>query len=190
MNEFAVIAIASILSSNIIACVGVGASGLQSEKRNFLFMLASSLALIVSTIISGLVCWAIYKYLLMRVGAEYLKLYLVVLMSVIMTFISRWVLKVATREIFFLFEVSYSLPIQTAINVGILLIVDMSRTFLNTMFELSMFCVGFLLVQFIFYAMHEKLDNGYVLKPARNVPVTLFMLSIVGMILYVIQTIF
>lgn len=187
MNEFAVIAVASIFTSNVVAVSGAGAASLQSEKKNFIFMLVSTLCTIVSSIISGLLFWVINRFVLARVGLEVLKLFVVVLLAVIMAFISRALLKAVTRETFYLYEASYSFPIQTAVNVGLLILVDYSRTFMKTMFEIAMFCVGYLLVQVIFYALHERLDNSYTLKPARNVPLTLFMLSIIGMILFVFE---
>ena len=187
MNEFAVIAIASIFSSNVITAAGFGAASLQSEKRNFLFMLISTMCLIVSTIISGLAFYLVNEFILAQVGAEYLKLFIVVLFATIMAFLSRALIKAVTKETYYLYETSYSLPIQVAVNTGILLLVDYGRTFMMTMFELAMFCVGYLLVQTLFLAIHDRIDNTSTLKPARNIPLMYVVLSIIGIILDVIE---
>lgn len=189
MNEFAVVALASIFSSNVMAVAGVGVASIQSQKKNFLFMLVTSMCAVVSIIVAGLACFGV-NMLLSRFDVEYLKMFVVVLLAIVTSFVSRLILKAATKEIYYVYETSYSFPIQTIVTAGTLLIVDFSRTFLMTMFELSMFCVGYLLVQVLFYALYERLDNSYVLKPARNIPVMLYTLSVIGMILYVVEMMF
>ena len=52
--DFAEIAIYAILSSNIVAIMGFGSVSLQTEKKNFLYMIAISMCSIVSIILSGL----------------------------------------------------------------------------------------------------------------------------------------
>ncbi len=190
MNEFALVAITAIFSSNVVCMAGVGAVSLQSEKRNFVYMLSSAMCIIVSVIIAGLVYFCINEYILVALGAEYLKLFVVLLLSVLMSFASRAILKVASKELFFIYEKSHGLPIQTAVCVGTLLLVNFAQRFLMVMFELAMFCVGFLLVQILFYALYERLDNSYTLKPARNIPVMLYTLSVVSMIFYVVGLFF
>lgn len=190
MSEFASVALVAIFSSNVVAISGIGAISLQSEKRNFLYMLVSSMCIIVSVIIAGLAYFTVNEYILVPLNAEELKLFVVMLFCVLLAFASRAILKVSTKEIFFIYEKSYGLPIQTAVCIGTIVLVDFAQDFLMVMFELAMFCVGFLLVQLLFYAMYARLDNSYTLKPARNVPVMLYTLSIVSIILYAIRMFF
>ena len=190
MSQFIVLAIAAIFSSNIVSVCGVGAITLQSEKKNFGYMLASTFCFILSIIVTGLLYCVIEKYVLIPLKADYLKLLVVVLISVTLAFISRAVLKPISKEVYFLYEKSYSLPVQSAVTIGTMFIVDFSADIFNVMFSLAMFCVGFLIVQIIFYALYEKLDNTYNLKPARNVPIMLFTLAIVSMILYTVGLFF
>jgi len=95
-----------------------------------------------------------------------------------------------SKEDYFLHERSYEFPIQVAVTVGALMVVDFSGTILMTMFTLGMFIVGYLLTQIIFYALYERLDNSYTLKPARNVPLMLFTLSVACMIFYAVSMCF
>ena len=190
MNEFAVIALSAILASNVVCVAGVGAISLQSEKRNFLYMLVSSMAIIVSVIIAGLVTYILNTYVLAPLNAEELRLFLVSLFSILMAFATHAILKAASHELFFIYEKSYGFPIQTAVTIGVLLLLNYTRTFLMTMFELSMFCVGFLIVQVLFYALYDRLDNHNTLKPARNIPLMLYSLGLVSLMLYVLGTMF
>ena len=89
---------------------------------------------------------------------------------------------------FYLYEKSYSFPVQIAVSIGFLLSINTANQLSMVMFELAMYCVGFILVQLIFYALYEKMDNKNTLKPAKNVPLMLFTLSIVSLLLYVVGT--
>lgn len=190
MPELISIAIMAILTSNIVSFAGVGAISLQSEKRSFKFMLISSISVITIFVLTGMMTFVFEKFVLVPLNAEFLKLYIIVLIVVVFAFIEKIILKKASREIYFLYEKSYSLPITVAVVVGSVLMVDFSFSFGLVMFELAMFSVGYVLVQVIFYALFERLDNTKVLKPARNVPLMLFTLSIVGMILYAVSLFF
>ena len=104
------------------------------------------------------------------------------ILAVIFTYISRYIVKVVSVEQFYLYEKSYQFAIQTITIVAVLLLINYSKPFLTVMFQLAMFSVGFMIVQLLFYPLYEKLDNTKVLKPARNVPLILYTLSILAMI--------
>ena len=80
MSEFASVALVAIFSSNVVAVSGIGAISLQSEKRNFLYMLVSSMCIIVSVIIAGLAYFTVNEYILAPLNAEELKLFVVMLL--------------------------------------------------------------------------------------------------------------
>jgi len=186
MSEFARIAILAIFSSNIIAVTGIGAISLQSEKRNFIFMLVSALCTTLPIIFSGLIYFVVENYILLPLNAEYLKLFVLAILVVVFSYLVRILLKKVSKEEFFLFEKTYGLPGQIAIGIGTLCLVDFANTFYIIMFELAMFSVGYLLIQIIFYALYERIDNRYTVKAARNVPLMLYSLSLISMVLYAI----
>ena len=190
MSEYALIAITAILSSNIVAMFGVGAVGLQSEKRSFKFMVVTSLMTVLSIVVSGMVYCLLEKYVLVKFELEYLKTFIVVCLSYSCAFISKSIIKLISKEQYYLYEKSYSLPAQVAVVVGALIIIEFKSDLLMSLYSLAMYGVGYLLVQFIFYGLYEKLDNNYVLKPARNVPVMLIALSFVSMVLYSVAMFF
>ena len=190
MSQFAVMAIVAIFSSNIISFTGIGAISLQAEKKNFGYMISSSICVALSVLVTGLIYKVLDQFLLARFDAQFLKLFIIVLFSLILSFLTRAILKAVSKEIFFLYEKSYSLAIHSAITIGTMFVIDFSAGILDVMFALAVYCVGFILVQIIFYALYERLDNSYVLKPARNVPLMLFTLSIVSMILYTVGMFF
>ena len=186
MNEFALIAITAILSSNIVAMFGVGAVSLQSEKRNLGFMLISALFTVLSIIISGMLYSVLEIYVLIPVELEYLKTFIVLCLSYSCAFISRSLIKLISKEDYYLYEKSYSLPVQVAVVVGALLVIELKTTLLMSLYTLAMYGVGYLIVQVLFYSLYQKL----VVKSARNVPVMLITLSFVSMMLYAVAMFF
>ena len=190
MNEFALMALAAIVSSNIVAVSGVGAVSLQSEKRSFAYMLSSTMLTILPIIVVGLLCYLLNNFVLVPLEAEYMELFIVVMLTLIVSYFERWVLKKVSKEQFFLYEKSYEFAVQTVVCIATILLMEFKTDFYMLMFQLAMYCVGFFLVQIIFYALYEKLDNTYVLKPARNVPVMLYTLSVLSMILYAVNLFF
>ena len=186
MSEFARIAILAIFSSNVVAVMGLGAISLNSEKKNFIFMLVSTLCTILPIIFSGLLFYVVDNYILVPLEAEFLKLFVLTLLNIVFSYIVRIVLKHISKEEYFLYEKSYHFPVQIAVGVGTLCLVNFLQSFYIIMFELAMFSVGYLLVHIIFYALYEKIDNRHTLKAARNVPLMLYTLSIVSMLLYAI----
>ena len=190
MSKLAIIAVTAIFSSNIVAISGVGAVSLQSEKRNFLFMLISSFFTMLSIILAGFLYNVFEIYILKPLELEYLKLFVVTLLSCVCAFISKSLIKVMSKEDYFLYEKSYSFPTRIAVNVGTLLIISLTETIAINLYTLFVYSVGYVLAQVIFYGLYERLDNSQVLKPARNVPVMLLSLSVVSMIFYVVSMFF
>ena len=190
MSEFALIAVAAIFSSNIVAVCGVGAVSLQSEKKNFGFMCITSLFTILSLVATGCLYSLLETYLLAKLDMVYLKLFVTICLACVCAFISKSFIKLISKEDYFLYERSYSFPVQIAVTVGAIMLIDFNIPFLTALFTLAMFSSGYLLTQVVFYALYEKLDSTYALKPARNVPVMLFTLRVVCMILYAVAMFF
>ena len=190
MSQYALIAVSAIFSSNIVAVSGVGAVSLQSEKKNLGFMILSSLFTILSVVVTGCLYSLLEIYLLASYDMLYLKLFITVCLASVCAFISRSLVKAISKEDYFLYERSYSFPVQIAVTVGSIMMIDFGCAFLTSLYTLAMYSVGYLLSQTVFYALYEKLDSTYALKPARNVPVMLLILSVVCMILYAISMFF
>lgn len=186
MSEFGLIAVSAIFSSNIIAATGVGAISLQSEKRHFGFMILTTFLTILSVIFTGMTYFALERFILVKLEAEFLKLFIVVCFSCIFAFISKSIVKAVSKEDYYFYEKSYQLPTQTAVTVGTVMLIEFSTKLLTNLYMLAVYSAGFLLVQIIFYGLYERLDNVHILKPARNVPVMLLILSVVGMVLYAV----
>lgn len=187
MNEFLAITLTALLTSNVVASLGYGAISLQSEKRNVFYMLTASMITIVTTIVAGLAYFFINKHVLIGMDLEFLRAFVIVFLSSGLAFLSRILVKYMSREMFFLYEKSYQFATQIIISVSILLIVSYHVEFTATMFELATYSLGFLVVQFIFFPLYAKMDNLNSFKPARNIPLTLYILSIISMIIYTVS---
>ena len=98
MSEYALIAVTAILSSNLVAMLGVGCSSLQSEKRHFGFMLLTSVLTVFSVVVSGMLYRLFEFYVLAPQELEYLKTFVVVCLAYSCGFISRSFIKLVSKE--------------------------------------------------------------------------------------------
>ena len=180
--QIGMIILNAIFLSNIVTGVGSGVIGLQSDKKNLFFLSISCITTVLSVLIGGLAVYAFITYVLVPLKFEFLKTFVIVLISLIMSYISRVVTKYISRECFYLYERSYQFAAQTIIMVGVLVFVDLSGTLVDGLVLIAGYLVGYLLVQIVVFALHDKIDSKYNFKPARNVPVLLYTLCIIGII--------
>ena len=106
--------------------------------------------------------------------------------------IQAYIIKAISKAQFFYYEKSYGLAVQTAVTIATILLFDFAQAgtgFVDILFTLAMFSVGYLLVQFVFYGLYERLDNNYSVKPARNVPLMLYISSVLCMCCYALMMI-
>lgn len=187
MNEFVEMLLIGVLASNIVSGVGFGAITLQSEKRNFKFVLTTLLTTIITTVIVGLIYAVLNMYVFVPYNVEFIGVMTIAVLAVCFTYLSRYIVKVISVEQYYLYEKSYQFAIQTILTIGVLLLVNYDQSLVNVVYQLAMYCLGFLGVQLIFYPLYERLDNRKVLKPARNVPLMIYVLAVLAMIFSAIQ---
>ncbi len=190
MSEFALLAINAIFMANVMTYFGYGVIGLQTDKKNFLYLIISCATTIMGVIIGGSIVFALVNYVLIPLDVIFLKTFIIVFISLIMSYLSRLLIKYTSKEAFYLYEKSYQFAAQTILLVGIMLVFDYSLSFLIGIFLVTMYCAGYILVQLLLYAIYDKLDNAHNLKPARNVPLMLYTISIIGIILSAIGMLF
>ena len=188
--QFGLIVLNAMFLSNIVTGVGSGVIGFQSDKKNLLYMTISCVTTILSVILGGLVVFALQSYVLVPLKVEYLKMVITVLIALIMAYLSRIITKYISRQSFYLYERSYQFATQTIILVAIMLLMNLSVSFMEALVVLAGYCAGYLMVQILMFALHEKLDNRYNFKPSRSIPILLYTLCILGIILSAVGIMF
>ena len=188
--DITMIVLNAIFFSNIISYLGCGIIGLQSDKKNFLYLLVSCASTIIGVILGEMLIYLVLNNILIPLKFEFLKMFVIILVALIMAYLSRIIIKYTSKESFYLFERSYQFAAQTVLMVGIMIVTDLSQTFLNSLYIVAAYCAGYLLVQLLMYALYDKIDSRNNFKPARNVPVLLYTLSIIGIILTSISMLF
>ena len=117
-------------------------------------------------------------------------MFVIVFIALVMSYLARILIKYSSKETFYLSEKSYQFAAQTVLMVGIMLAFDYSLDLLHSMFVLTMYCAGYVLVQLLMYAIYDKLDNSNNFKSARNVPLMLYTITIISVILTAIGKLF
>ena len=180
----------AIFLSNIVTCFGTGIVGLQSDKKSFVYLLISCASTIIGVLLGEMLIYVIVKYILLPLDVEFLKGYIIVLIALVMAYLSRIIIKYSSNEAYYLFEKGYQFAAQTILMVGIMMVTDLSQTFLNSFYVTAGYCAGYLLVQLLMFALYDKIDSRSNFKPARNVPILLYTMCILGIILSSINMLF
>ena len=107
-----------------------------------------------------------------------------------MSLIARSLIKAISRESFYLYEKSYQFAAQVVVMTAVILVLDLSQSFLNNLYIVAGYMAGYLLVQVLMFALYDKLDSRNTFKPARNVPVLLYTLCLIGIIFSAIGLMF
>ena len=180
----------AVFFSNIVTYFGSGIIGFQSDKKNFLYMLLSVASTIIGVVVGGIIIYFVEQYVLIPLDVVFLKTFIIVLIALIMSILTRLLIKHTSRLCFYIYERSYQFAAQTIILVGILLVVDLSQTFLFSLYMIAAYCAGYLLIQLIMYPLYDKIDSRNNFKPARNVPILLYPLGLMGFILTAVGMMF
>ena len=112
MSEFLQILIYGLVFSNIVVVLGFGTSGLTVEKKSFGVLIATVFSTIVTIIVVGILYYLIEKFVLVPFELEYLKLFIVVLLSYIIVLIMRAIIKLLSEEYLYIYEKSYGIAFQ------------------------------------------------------------------------------
>ena len=188
--QIGLIVLNAVFLSNIVTYFGGGIISFQSDKKNLLYFILSTVTTVLGVILGAMLIFVVQNYVLSVVKMEFLKTFVIVLISIIMSLIARAIIKSISRESFYLYEKSYQFASQTVVMVAVMFVLDLSQTFLNSLYIVAGYAAGYLLVQILMFALYDKLDSKNTFKPARNVPVLLYTLCIIGMILSAVGLMF
>ena len=155
--QIGLIILNAIFLSNIVTYFGGGIIGLQSDKKSLKYLVISSAATVLGVILGAMLVYLVQNYLLVAVKMEFLKTFVIVFISVIMSLITRSLIKAISRESFYLYEKSYQFAAQVVVMTAVILVLDLSQSFLNNLYIVAGYMAGYLLVQVLMFALYDKL---------------------------------
>lgn len=186
-SEILALLFACAVTNNICCAQGIGVLEVQNPKRNAGYVAFISLAVIVLATLTALGYYFLNKYVLAVFDLSFVKIFVLTVIVGVLTFIASAIAKKVNKEVTFLFDQNYSFLAIIAITVGILLLVDFSASLLTAVLSAAFYGIGFLIINFMFYAFEERIQVKSVNVVFRSLPIILFTLSFIGMLLYAVS---
>ena len=128
----------------------------------------------------------LYNYVLKPFGVEFLRLIVLVLLTGIFNFVAYYILKAINKEVFFIYEKSYTFMFMFVSIIAIVLGFDLTMAITDTVLTFLFYGLGFTIVNFIIYGAYFKLNGVLAPKYMRGLPLVLLLLSIIGLAVFVI----
>ncbi|MCR5553291.1 MAG: hypothetical protein K6F08_00890 [bacterium] len=186
MNNILQILLVCTVTSNVCVCNGFGVPLLLANKRSFAYTGLISLIFAIVLTLSGLSYYLLYNYVLKPFGVEFLRLIVLVLLTGIFNFVAYYILKAINKEVFFIYEKSYTFMFMFVSILAIVLSFDLTLAIVDTVLTFLFYGLGFTIVNFIIYGAYFKLNGTLAPKYMRGLPLVLLLLSIIGLAVFVI----
>lgn len=187
VKEILMLLFACVVTNNICCAQGIGVLEVQNPKRNAAYVAFISIAVTILATITAIGYYYLNSLLLEQFDLGFLKIFILTVIVGIFAFIVSGIAKKVNKEVTFLFDQNYSFLTIIAVTVGILLLVDFSQSILFVVLSAFFYGLGFLVINFMFYAFEERMQIRSVNVVFRSLPIILFTLAFIGMLLYAIS---
>lgn len=172
--------ITSMFTSNVCVGTGFAVPSLLAYKRSFAYTAILSAVFAFNLILSGVVYFLIYNYVLLTTATEFLSLFIMVLFAGIFSFVAYFFIKAVNKQAFYVYEKSYTFLLMMVSVLGILISTTANQTFSNYFFTLLFSAIGFLFINFFIYGAYFKINGTYAPKYLKGLPLMLITLSVIG----------
>lgn len=189
MNSYLQLFLSCLLVTNVCLNSGFAVPLLYSYKQSFKFTLLVSLMFALVLTATGAVYHVIYNYLLVRFEIEFLRMMILVLIAGVFSFIVYFLLKKINKEVFYVYEKSYTFMFMIVSVIAIVLNQDMIESTLIYTLSMLFYAIGFLVVNLIVYGVFYKVNGTYAPKSLKGLPLLLIILAVLSMACMVIGSI-
>ena len=179
--------IAILLTGNIMLTNGFSALELQRNKSNLWFALLNTFCNIMVIMAATSLYSIIYKYILDLYNVEKIGLLIIVLLAGAGNFGILQIIKSTNKEMYYYYDATYSFVINLALTIGVLLNINFSLSFGDTIIYTAFVCLAYVAISLLFAFIYPRLHNQKISKVVRPVPITILAMSVLMLILYAIK---
>lgn len=182
MTKLLGILLAGILTENMVLAKFLGICPFLGVSKKVNTAMSMSLAVIFVMLISTLVTYPIYAYLLVPAGLEYLQTIVFILIIAALVQLVEIVLKKYMPPIYSALGIYLPLITTNCAVLGITILhFTKNLTFLEAIFNALGAGLGFLVAMFIFAGVRSKLEAADIPECLKGLPITLISASIVAL---------
>ncbi len=172
------------LKSNIVVSFGPGAMLMAREKQYAKFRAASSLLLMLGTILCLIISYFLNKYVYKPNDMFYLSTVISVLIVGLYNILVSKIFSKMSNFMHYLYEKSYTFAIDFVFIMSLIFVIDMSLVLVDFIVMAAVIGVVMFISNMLFGFYIEDANKSHIDKTYLNVPSRLFILAIFSMLLY------
>ena len=177
------ISLAALLTENVVLTKFLGICpfiGVSNKRKSAISM---GLSVMIVVVLSSIITWTLYHYLLVPTKTEYLRTVLFVLVIASLVQLLEILLKRYLPSIHKMLGIYLPLITTNCAVLGIVLLnINSDYNFIEMLVYSITSSLGFTLVIYLFSSMREKINNSDVPKPFRGHPIALITAAIMALL--------
>lgn len=182
MTKLLGILLAGILTENMVLAKFLGICPFLGVSKKVNTAMSMSIAVIFVMLISTLVTYPIYAYLLIPAGLEYLQTVVFILIIAALVQLVEIVLKKFIPPVYSALGIYLPLITTNCAVLGITILhFTKEYTFLEAIFNALGAGIGFMVAMFIFAGVRSRLESADIPECLKGLPITLISASIVAL---------
>ena len=177
------ISLAALLTENVVLTKFLGICpfiGVSNKRKSALSM---GLSVMLVVVLSSIITWSLYHFLLVPTKTEYLRTVLFVLVIASLVQLLEIILKRYLPHIHKMLGIYLPLITTNCAVLGIVLLnINSDYNFIEMLVYSISSSLGFTLVIYLFSSMREKINNSDVPKPFKGHPIALITAAIMALL--------
>jgi electron transport complex protein RnfA len=177
------ITLAALLTENVVLTKFLGICpfiGVSNKRKSALSM---GLSVMLVVVLSSIITWSLYHFLLVPTKTEYLRTVLFVLVIASLVQLLEIILKRYLPHIHKMLGIYLPLITTNCAVLGIVLLnINSDYNFIEMLVYSISSSLGFTLVIYLFSSMREKINNSDVPKPFKGHPIALITAAIMALL--------
>ena len=177
------ITLAALLTENVVLTKFLGICpfiGVSNKRKSALSM---GLSVMLVVVLSSIITWSLYHFLLVPTKTEYLRTVLFVLVIASLVQLLEILLKRYLPSIHKMLGIYLPLITTNCAVLGIVLLnINSDYNFIEMLVYSISSSLGFTLVIYLFSSMREKINNSDVPKPFKGHPIALITAAIMALL--------
>ena len=183
MEKIIALAFTAFIAENIILSQFLGICpflGVSKKRSNALGM---GFAVLFVMLISSMVTWALYKYVLEVLEIEYMRTIVFIIVIASLVQMVETFIKKISPPLYKALGIYLPLITTNCAVLGVAILnISKEHNFGETVIYTTFIGLGFIFVMYIFSMIREKLDNAPVPKAFQGIPIALIVAAILAII--------
>lgn len=183
MAELITLAFAAFVTENVILTQFLGICPFLGVSKKRSSALGMGLAVLFVILLSSVVTWTMYQYVLVTLELQYLRTIVFILVIAALVQMVELIVKKVSPSLYKALGIYLPLITTNCAVLGVAILnIDKNHTFIQMVIYSGFIALGFMFVMYLFSMIREKLDYSPVPKAFKGIPIALIVAAILAMI--------